>query len=161
MAGYDNFSMSNNARDAYRSGEMPMSKWTKQDILRAAKQTCPAEIFPLIQKVSASVLRDRLLSHSSWHHTSSHYNQTDFYSVVDCSELTAEQVMTWGQKKQEMKPDPVEEQQRKAEYLEWSGTKSHPKATRYESTGIMKGTWFYLPNGSKKSILARGFRFLD
>jgi hypothetical protein len=46
MAGYDNFSMSNNARDAYRSGEMPMSKWTKQDILRAAKQTCPAEIYP-------------------------------------------------------------------------------------------------------------------
>lgn len=33
MAGYYNYSMSNNAKDAYSSGEMPYSKWTKSEML--------------------------------------------------------------------------------------------------------------------------------
>lgn len=34
MAGYRGFSMSNNAVDAYNSGEKPFSKWTKSEILK-------------------------------------------------------------------------------------------------------------------------------
>lgn len=30
MAGYHNYSMSNNAVDAYQDGLMPISKWTKK-----------------------------------------------------------------------------------------------------------------------------------
>ena len=33
MAGYDNYSMSNNAVAAYQTGEKPKSKWTKKDIM--------------------------------------------------------------------------------------------------------------------------------
>jgi len=29
MSGYDGYSMSNNAVDAYENGEKPISKWTK------------------------------------------------------------------------------------------------------------------------------------
>lgn len=35
MAGYSGYSMSNNAVDAYESGEKPRSKWTKAAILNA------------------------------------------------------------------------------------------------------------------------------
>ncbi len=160
MAGYFNYSMSNGAREAYQSGEKPISKWSKSEILAEAKQSCPEEVFPLLGKVPASVLRDHLLTRSSWHHTSSHYNRTDFYSVIDCSNITLEQVTVWAQKKQQAKK-PIEEFLRKAEFLEWSGTRKFPKATRCVATGIVRGNWFYLPNGLKKSITAKGFKFLD
>ena len=35
MAGYNGFSMSNNAISAYESGEKPLSKWTKTEIVNA------------------------------------------------------------------------------------------------------------------------------
>lgn len=35
MAGYHNYSMSNNAVAAYENGEMPLSKWSKKAILAA------------------------------------------------------------------------------------------------------------------------------
>ena len=33
------------------------------------------------KKVSIKVMRKHFLRCSSWHHTSSHYNKTDFYSI--------------------------------------------------------------------------------
>lgn len=33
MAGYYGYSMSNNAVEAYENGEMPISKWTKKEIV--------------------------------------------------------------------------------------------------------------------------------
>lgn len=35
MAGYNGFSMSNNAVSAYENGEKPLSKWTKKNIIGA------------------------------------------------------------------------------------------------------------------------------
>lgn len=35
MSGYSGYSMSNNAVDAYESGEKPRSKWTKKVLLSA------------------------------------------------------------------------------------------------------------------------------
>lgn len=35
MAGYYGYSMSNNAVEAYKSGEKPYSKWKKADIIQA------------------------------------------------------------------------------------------------------------------------------
>lgn len=35
MAGYHNYSMSNNAVQAYNTGEKPLSKWTKAVIIEA------------------------------------------------------------------------------------------------------------------------------
>lgn len=34
MAGYYGYSMSNNAVEAYKSGEKPFSKWTKTEIIK-------------------------------------------------------------------------------------------------------------------------------
>lgn len=96
MAGYNGFSMSNNAVTAYEDGEKPLSKWTKADILSAIEEQeielkCSIE---KLEKLPVKVLKRVGLSYSSWHHTSNHYNRTDFYSLdVDrIQDLTDEKI---------------------------------------------------------------------
>lgn len=84
MAGYHGWSMSNNAVQAYEDGEKPMSKWTKQAFIETIADMTgkdEEEVKKALKPYSASVLRSRLLGRSSWHHTSSHYNRTDFYNI--------------------------------------------------------------------------------
>ena len=94
MAGYKGYSMSNNAVDAYENGEMPLSKWRKADIIKAINQYIEdVEVnfdMDLLLKLPLRILKNELLSQSSWHHTSSMYNKTDFYSLNECymDELT-------------------------------------------------------------------------
>lgn len=77
MAGYHNFSMSNNAVAAYQGGERPMSKWTKESILDCFNNEETRGIFSELKVMD---LKEILLERSSWHHTSKNYNKTDFYS---------------------------------------------------------------------------------
>ncbi len=76
--GYDGYSMSNNAREAYENGEMPLSKWSKAEIINAI-----SEINPDINcsKIFLEVLKEKFLEKKSWHHTSKFYNETDFYAL--------------------------------------------------------------------------------
>lgn len=83
MAGYKGWAMSNNAVAAYENGEKPLSKWTKAAILDAIRKQeielkCSKE---KLRKLPVEVLKETCLIYSSWHHTSSHYNKTDFYSL--------------------------------------------------------------------------------
>lgn len=75
--GYDGYSMSNNARDAYSHNIKPLSKWNKED----------ADAFSelLGAKISLKELKELLKKHGTkgWHHTSMHYNKTDFYSLAE------------------------------------------------------------------------------
>ena len=153
MAGYDNYSMSNNAVAAYQTGEKPKSKWTKKDIieeLRDQSEDLKVDIKAL-EKLPVLTLREIALVQSSWHHTSSHFNQTYFY-MVDASRIEEEDL------KIEIKEQT--EKRVKAHYLEWSGTRNHPKVTDVEEWGTIKGNWFYTDRGTKKSITARGFNIL-
>ena len=91
MAGYYNYSMSNNAVWAYENGEMPLSKWTKSSILEACGDKAE-----MLKPLTVAELRAEVLICSSWHHTSKHYNRTDFYmiDVEKLSEITNEDVAT-------------------------------------------------------------------
>lgn len=64
--GYDGYSMSNNARAAYESGEKPLSNWTKTDIIDAIQ-----DINPDIDcsRLNAATLKKEFLTQTSWHHT--------------------------------------------------------------------------------------------
>ena len=64
MAGYNGYSMSNGAVEAYDSGLLPASK--------AAK----------LLKVSAAAVKE-VLTPAEWHHTSSKFNETSFYDVTN------------------------------------------------------------------------------
>ncbi len=93
MAGYNGYSMSNNAVEAYENGEKPMSKWTKADILYELKKVDPGSV-ELAKKLTVSELKGRLLKRTSWHHTSSKFNQTDFYSFdeIEAESFKAERI---------------------------------------------------------------------
>lgn len=80
MAGYNGYSMSNNAINAYDDGEMPLSKWTKTEIIEAVK-SLNSDIN--ITKLTVKQMKENLLTCSSWHHTSRKYNATDFYNIRD------------------------------------------------------------------------------
>ena len=168
MAGYNGFSMSNNAVAAYESGEKPLSKWTKTDILEGIEKAIREEELTLncsmekLKKLNAKVLKQICLYRSSWHHTSNHYNKTDFYSIdIDSLiELTDEQINRIIENCKEDKSEEPTEERWQCAFLEWSGTRNHPKATEVIEEGVVKGDWFYRADGSKKKTTANGFRFL-
>lgn len=166
MAGYNGWSMSNNAVAAYEDGEKPLSKWTKADIFDAIEDheielKCSIE---KLRKLPVKLLKEVCLTYSSWHHTSNHYNKTDFYSLdVDRIEnLTDDKIEELlldykTGKKVESKPS---EGKWECAFLEWSGSRKHPVATEVIEEGIIKGNWFYRKDGSKKKTTANGFRFI-
>ncbi|MCR5041142.1 MAG: hypothetical protein K6C36_03440 [Clostridia bacterium] len=164
--GYRGYSMSNNAIAAYESGEKPLSKWTKGEILetierliRAGEVTMSVSVEDLA-KLKAVQLKDVTLRRSSWHHTSMMFNHTDFYEIdlERIEQLTAEDLANASQTHltATQKTEPAADVWECA-FLEWSGSRKHPKATRAVETGIIKGGWFYRADGSKKSVDARGF----
>lgn len=121
MAGYHNYSMSNNAVAAYESGEMPLSKWTKAAILEACGDKAE-----MLKPLTAAELKAELLIYSSWHHTSNHYNRTEFYMVDEekLEEITAEDVAAIISRRQpKQKPVKTEKKTVKAEvtYTVWLG----------------------------------------
>lgn len=87
MAGYNGYSMSNNAVAAYESGEKPLSQWTKGDIISDIERLVSAKEIDIsfdisnLKKVPVSMLKDVCLKQKSWHHTSEYYNRTNFYSL--------------------------------------------------------------------------------
>ena len=72
--------MSNNAVAAYEDGKKPLSKWSKSKILDSL--CVSEEEKKKLKKYCLDTLRQYFLRYSEWHHTSSHYNCTDFYEVV-------------------------------------------------------------------------------
>lgn len=136
MAGYDNYSMSNNARAAYANGERPLSRWTKEDILRALDR----ETSEKLKGLTVKDLRRICLRRSSWHHTSSRYNRTDFYAIdfERAEAITAEEVEQLIADRKEAGREAKEEAMLPAyitafvRYTEWEGTRAHPKPINKE-----------------------------
>ena len=168
MAGYHNYSMSNNALAAYAAGKMPLSKWTKSAILETAAEyldgdeTAAAKL-TLLRKCKLRILKSKLLRQTEWHHTSSHYNITDFFGIDEdtLEELTAETVAEWHE---DETPAPVSQKRPGTiDYIEWGGTRKHPKAHErtLENVEIEEKGSFYLvyKDGSlvlKKKIGSNG-----
>lgn len=120
---------------AYESGEMPLSKWTKEDILDNVesyiKQNNIQDVdLEKIKKMSLKDLRNLFLNKSSWHHTGKMYNQTDFYSLDEdyLDELTNSKIDSFLERKQKelekqkeiLKKGP-ERKYGKIYYSEWEG----------------------------------------
>ena len=158
MAGYYGYSMSNNAVAAYDDGLKPISKWTKSDFL-SFSFSLPEDKRQVIKAARIKELK-RLLKYREWHHTSSMYNETDFYGIDEeaIEEMTADELASFLAPTEEKK---AAEFKAVCTFLEWSGTRKHPKATEMTEEGIIRGNWFYRKNGSKKSIIANGFKIRE
>ena len=166
-SGYDwSEGMSNRAVTAYEHGAMPKSKWTKQallngilDNLYGEGEPVPGEIVRQIRaglsKHSAKWLQASLLSYDSWHHTSSAYNRTDFWTVKD---LTFEEYMEVLNRPEEKTVKPASTfRMVLAEFrvsIKARRGWSYDDVMRY---GVSDGKWFYPIDGymyydGKKSV---------
>jgi len=88
QSGYVGSSMSVRAAEAYSDGKKPLSKWSKADILEAARgEGASDELIERLAKRSLSDLRASALFSSEWHHTSKFLNETDFYEIKDLEDL--------------------------------------------------------------------------
>lgn len=168
-SGYHGYSMSNRALDAYSNGERPLSKWTKAEIISAISEIDPIKA-ELLKKVKLSTLKERVLSYSSWHHTSDRYNKTEFYSIDKdyINRLTEEDIADLALTNRDAKK---KSKTYKGDifYLEWSGTKRHPKATEkcFNNVNIEeKGSFYYVTDDAgtellKKKIGSNGTRVVN
>lgn len=160
---YIGYSMSVNAYDAYQDGLKPWSKWTKENISEALKEKLK-EYFSekeinILLKYPLKVLKKVCLTSMEWHHTSKFYNETDFYEVDErLQNLTFDEILTLCEKEKEKVKEQTEVVEKwECRFLEWGGTRKHPKATEKTEIGEIKGNWFYRADGTKKSINANGF----
>ena len=151
MAGYYNYSMSNNAVIAYATGEKPYSKWTKADIL----EEIPEELKGIAKKLTVAELKKLFLDRTSWHHTSSHFNKTDFYSV-DAESITADQIAAVIANRTKAEKKPVQLVKARVHYLTWEGARKHPRAVYHEEYALLNEKWAFTPDG-RKIRSANGF----
>lgn len=154
MAGYHNYSKSNNAVSAERAGRYPASKCAQ-----------------LLGVPTLWVQRQRT---TEWHHTSARYNITDYYDMDALQEHleTPEGQEQLAEVKAELaalKKAPervwtgVE-----VRWVEWSGTRAHPKARGRMETGCTvtdsggKFVVVTLPNGNtfRKGKNTNGFHVI-
>ena len=150
--GYIGTKMSERAMEAHNNGEKPYSQWSKEDLL----DCLPSALFEQAKKLTLNELKSELLYTSSWHHTGSYFNNTDFYSLdEDFIELSKNEIvevlnnrMSESKKAKEAKK---EEKLQKCfiTYVEWEGTRKHPKAVDREAYGIIKGNWVHTEYGKK------------
>lgn len=101
QSGYVGASMSVRARQAYESGEKPMSKWTRGAIISAIKDYCAdfdLAYNPEIESMSKTKLAEAYLEYKSWHHTGRFARETEFFGLnedavcADFPEMTPEQI---------------------------------------------------------------------
>lgn len=169
-SGYCGYSMSNRAVEAYDNGEMPASHWSKSYIISEVMDAVDGKN-PLFNPNTLNrYLKDTLfrmfLRYTAYHHTGKYCNCTDFYALISLEEMleiTEEDLINYNEYIKESKK---EEQKKKAEanipevwyccYLEWSGTRKHPKAEKVYATGLIKGNTFYAPDVTKR-ITSNGF----
>lgn len=157
MAGYKGYSMSNNAVDAYMSGEKPISKWTKQEVVVYVQEIRP-DLIDELKKLRKDELFELVLRRSSWHHTSMYYNETDFYKIDEeaIENITAEKISEKIANRVPVnKTEQLEEQYVLADYTVFEGK----KAIKKSEYGIIKGDWFTSSiDGDRKNIFGRWFK---
>lgn len=147
MSGYYNYSMSNNAVEAYGSGEKPFSKWQKHDILFEIKGyfELAQEETRKLSKIPLSELKNIFLVFTCYHHTSSHYNKTDFFKFTPCFG-SKEELFSWvdGRLKNKKEYKKKKESTRKVYAVcgvaIWAGTRKHPRKENYTVLAVYDET---------------------
>lgn len=91
MAGYFNYSMSNNAINSYKNGEKPFSRWTKSAFINTLTAMIlngdlPESIAEDVKNFKLDDFRQFLTS-CGWHHTSCKYNRTPFFRLDESALL--------------------------------------------------------------------------
>jgi hypothetical protein len=161
--------MSNRAVEAYSNGEKPLSKWTKAEIISAVSEI-DSDKAELLKSVKALTLKEKVLYCSSWHHTSSRYNKTNFYRIDEdfINGLTEEDIAEMAL---ENRNEKKKSKTYKGDifYIEWSGTRNYPKAEEKCLSNVNieeRGAFYYVTDDAgtellKKKIGSNGTRVVN
>ena len=179
MSGYDYDEWkSNNAVQAEWEGKHPMSHWTKDLLIESIENEFRSkpEIIELCKKQTLAVLRKAMLCYSEWHHTSSAYNETDYFELVGGSiedikgyieeakaELAKEKEATKGKKRKIFKNivATYEESSKTTIYRRGRSKIGYEWETFSEREGYIDGRYFYDKfNNKKKDITGRHFEIV-
>lgn len=157
MAGYFGHSMSNNAVAAYSEGLRPISKWNKKDLIESALDAdgCAFSREEL-QSCTLVALKKFLLENKEWHHTSKHFNETDFWGIDEDRVSNRKTLTKMRSFKQPKKQAPTRTRLAKIEFEEWVGTRNNGTYMEKQCLAIIKGKWAYTLNG-KKHTTAKHF----
>ncbi len=171
--------MSNNALDAYAEGRMPISKWTKKELIKhidANRGSINCD-YELLISQPVDVLKKLLLfSDGEYHHTGLRYNETTFYHFSDkrLSNLTDEEIVqmasnikTQKQKQNEAKLQKAADDKTYDGRWEAIFTKRSIDGRSKRDitmTGEVRNSWFYPDPGSefdnKRNIHSKSFRLV-
>jgi hypothetical protein len=160
--GYDRWSMSNNARIAYKNGEKPLSRWTKSELINeieAARKagsivTASQEV---IKRAPVRLLKQHFLHQTSWHHTGSKFNRTPFYSLNLDALAHIDESFLQPIQEEKTKPDP---ERWLCSWTEWEKKSrfGRPQPVEYRSEGTILNNTFTADDGTRKMITGKSFR---
>lgn len=160
--GYDwSKGMSVNAVASYESGEMPLSKWTKSDMLYNIRKTYGSDTEKKASKHKLSFLRCFFLEQTSWHHTSKCFNKTDFYSFVDYLEPERlEEILSMEEVKEEKETAEPETRFVLACWDEFTKERGRWHCDKVYASGKVIGNTFISVDRTKKIVSGTHFRIL-
>lgn len=130
-SGYVGYSMSVRAVQAYEDGDRPKSKWTKKEILSRIEYKNYNFTKEAINKMPVKILKEQLLTRTSWHHTGKFLNKTEFYNIdYDyLDELTNEKIENIIKEyKEEEEKKKTKKYKGTIKYLEWGRNKKASKS---------------------------------
>lgn len=91
QSGYVGTSMSVRAVKAYDNGYMPLSKWTKKEILEEVMSLYGEEVVSHVKSWSKDFLAEKFLEYKEWHHTGKYATETNFYGIKE--DLDKEEIL--------------------------------------------------------------------
>lgn len=157
MAGYSGYSMSNNAIKAYDEGKLPLSKITRKT-LDKFNISISVEMFKWICQ------HKRIICPCEWHHTSKHYNETNFYDLVEAAKILKginlsvieKEYRAWKAAQKPKEKDNIV-YCASVSYQLLKGLNKKRKYVTYEDYAVICNGWAYLVSGGKKSVDGQHF----
>lgn len=160
-SGYDGYSMSKRAVEAYGNGEKPYSKWKKSDILELLEEHDTSVEYDFLKKLPLTVLKKMYIKYSSYHHTGKYCKSTDFYDFEfkDYSKDEILEMVELYKKSKEKKE--IQYFYAYIDFYVWGCNKYGAKtvSTDYE-IGIVVDNWFYY-NGGKNKMNINANKVID
>lgn len=151
-SGYVGYSRSLRSQSAIESYEMPLSMIKKTEIenfLSDYEEEFNENDFKFLEKLSVAKWKYVAKEHtgiSSWHHTSSYFNETNHYDLLSVAEKAIElkEEIDKLYKDYQREKNDVDVSFGIMEVEVWGGSRKHPKLEGYEVlAGIIIGDWLY------------------
>lgn len=156
-SGYVGASRSIRSQEAIDSFEVPVSMINKsliEDFLNESKEDFSKVDLNYLEKVSVSkwkyIAKERV-SASSWHHTSSYFNETNHYDLNTIAEKILEIKDTLDEEykayQESRKKEGTDVKYGVIKVQVWGGSRKRPKLEGYkEVAGIVIGDWLFYKN---------------